>query len=176
MNQSCSVQQFYLYVSVQAVTLDEDNWLKSFLEENHICHEQTSACERLFEKYDSSAATPMTFEEINQNSVEENNTNQKLKFVFHHKGRLGNMLYQYAALHELSKFYDRELIINSELAMTLKSIFIMKSTKTLQKYVTTKIPSKRSIFQTIDFNLSFFTFHSDQDETPFSYFPRWQFF
>lgn len=165
-----------IFQDCKSVSLDEDNWLKRILEENHICHQRQPACDRLFDSYNSSGATSMTFEKININYQNEHNINKKIKFIFHHMGRLGNMMFQYAGMYELSKFYDRELVIDTQFAMTLKSIFKMKSTNAKQRYADIKLGQISSIFPPIGFNLDFFTVHSLKDEKIFSYFVCWKFF
>jgi galactoside 2-L-fucosyltransferase 1/2 len=71
----------------------------------------------------------------------------KSKIYFQKSGRLGNMLCEYASLYMLARFYDRELIIDEEMARVLNKTFAMKSRTTqYQRYFIGNAPITRQIY------------------------------
>ena len=112
----------------QGIEIDRENSLKNLLDEHHICEKEEKRCERLFAKSNGKTAQPLTFEKILVNMTPKSMRGKTLPFYYSHSGRLGNIMYQYAAMYELSKFYDRELIIDSDMMSELRQAFVMNST------------------------------------------------
>ena len=51
-----------------------------------------------------------------------------------HRGRLGNIMFQYACMYELANFYGAELIIDDEMAKNLSMFTLLSSRHTIQRY------------------------------------------
>ena len=102
--------------------------LKLLLDEHHVCDEHPDRCRRLFAKSGEQTSQPMRFIKTAINFTDTLKDGEAAPLCFRKSGQLGNTMYQYAAMYELAKYYNRELIIDEIMARFFREAFIMNST------------------------------------------------